>query len=1144
VSGRSFVIRMIGDASSIVAAAKQAGTAISGLDKGSGLSTLSSKFEQVGRGMMKLGRQMTTLVTVPIVAGMYSAVKAASNFAEQTNRINKLFGAGAPAVKAWADGAADALGVNKTKALEAAATYATLGQKAGLTGKALADFSIGLVKTAIDLGSFVNLPVPQALNAISSGLAGQSRPLKNFQILLTQSAVDARAFSMGLVQAKVDTAQLAVAQDQVARAAGVATKAIKDHGAGSREATEATHEYELANARVAKLVDGKIPKLTEEQKIMARVAEITSQAAFANNDFADTSNGVANQSKIVAANFENLRIEVGTKLIPAFLEILHYVREAISWFRGLSDGTQKFLLIGLALIAVLGPLLIFFGAIVLAINAIGLPIILVVAAFAALVAAVIYAYTHFEWFRNFLDNIGEFIVGTILPIVRRVGEWFADAARSAGEAWQKYGPTMIQILRVIVDYILNDVIPAMGRVLETMTGWASNVLAVINRFVTAARAFWEEFGDDITRVVKAAWDFAYSIVAAGLRLISNIIKVVTKLIHGDWSGAWQAMKTLVSDWVSGIGSILSRLGSFLSAAFRLAWTLASAAFKAGVDAVTSVVRVFLAAIPGILNALGGLISRAFDAAWNLGKAAFQVGINAIVQLAQTIKSRVVSGLGNLGSALFQAGVDLITGLANGIKAKAEAAVAAIRSVGASVVAAGKKVFDINSPSLVFHEIGLGVGEGLANGVAAGAFGAATAATTMGKKVVKTAQDALFAPVFKALGLTVTDAIADGVDEGGKKLSKKMQEMADKVKKKAEEAAQHVRDSVSALTGLASAGDGLVNANGSKADAADAVIAAQEALNEVKARAATIDQRLTTARQKLAEAQRVAAEITAEEQVAIERATDALDKAKVAYDEGKISAAELQVARDNLTKAQKDAIDPTKETQDELRDLNTLQEEAAKLASDLEKAQKDLAKANKALADAERAVATAKLAVYEAGKKLAEMGPKARAEWEAQARAAGLTTAEINGYIQSILAIPAAKGTVVTTTFVTVGDPHGGMSPAGDGHGDGKAGTGGTPIAPTTGGRVKGGSYAAGGYFTARPGGYIGRLAEGRENEVVAPEPILRRIVNEESGSGGGGNIVIEIHVGTLVHEKDIAQMVMAGLTRANLVTSDGRLRTR
>jgi hypothetical protein len=74
------------------------------------------------------------------------AVKAASDLSETISKVGVLFGDTADDIEKFADGAASSLGQTKQQALDAAATFATFGKAAGLSGKDLSKFSIDFVK--------------------------------------------------------------------------------------------------------------------------------------------------------------------------------------------------------------------------------------------------------------------------------------------------------------------------------------------------------------------------------------------------------------------------------------------------------------------------------------------------------------------------------------------------------------------------------------------------------------------------------------------------------------------------------------------------------------------------------------------------------------------------------------------------------------------------------------------------------------------------------------------------------------------------------------------------------------------------------------------------------------------------------------
>ena len=194
------------------------------------------------------------------------AVKAASDLAETISKVNVLFGSSAKDIEKFADGAAKALGQTKQQALDAAATFATFGRSAGLSGKDLSNFSIDFIKLASDLASFNNTTPEQAINAIGSALRGEAEPLRAYGVLLDDASLKAAALELGIINT---------------------TK----------------------NA------------LTPQQKVLAAQALIYKQTAAAQGDFERTSDGLANKTRILEAELANAKTTIGTALLPIVLSL-------------------------------------------------------------------------------------------------------------------------------------------------------------------------------------------------------------------------------------------------------------------------------------------------------------------------------------------------------------------------------------------------------------------------------------------------------------------------------------------------------------------------------------------------------------------------------------------------------------------------------------------------------------------------------------------------------------------------------------------------------------------------------------------------------------------------------------------------------
>jgi hypothetical protein len=238
-------------------------------DLTSSLNTGSKDVQTFGDKIAKFGKiAAVAFAAAGAVAVKFGvdAVKSASDLAETVAKTGEIFGDSASDIEAFAETSAKALGQTKQQALDAASTFAVFGKSAGLAGDDLVKFSTDFTGLASDLASFNNTSPEEAINAIGSALRGEAEPLRRYGVLLNDATLRQAALELGIVNT---------------------TK----------------------NA------------LTPQQKVLAAQAVIYQQTTTAQGDFARTSEGLANQQRILSAQLENVKTTIGTALLPIVLEI-------------------------------------------------------------------------------------------------------------------------------------------------------------------------------------------------------------------------------------------------------------------------------------------------------------------------------------------------------------------------------------------------------------------------------------------------------------------------------------------------------------------------------------------------------------------------------------------------------------------------------------------------------------------------------------------------------------------------------------------------------------------------------------------------------------------------------------------------------
>ncbi len=276
--------------------------ALIGVDKSLSrtLGTAGKSVDKLASGMQRFGRAMTLGVTLPIAAAGVVAVKAASDLNESITKTQAVFGKSAKAMLKWSETSATAMGMSRQQALEASATFGNLFIAMKLPQKGAVDMARGLTLLAADIASFNNVPIEEALAALRSGLTGEIAPLRRFGVNLTDATLKEKAFAMGLTKTTVGA-------------------------------------------------------LKPAAKAQAAYALIMEQTATTQGDFARTSEGLANKTRILRAQLTDIAAKLGTELLPVITDLASHLSSMLQTFSKLSPGMRSFAVKAALVAAAIGP---------------------------------------------------------------------------------------------------------------------------------------------------------------------------------------------------------------------------------------------------------------------------------------------------------------------------------------------------------------------------------------------------------------------------------------------------------------------------------------------------------------------------------------------------------------------------------------------------------------------------------------------------------------------------------------------------------------------------------------------------------------------------------------------------------------------
>lgn len=206
-------------------------------------------------------------------AVMRGSITAASNLAEQQNKVNVVFGTSADVVNSFAESAATSLAMSSREALQATGTFGNLFTAMGQSQQSAAGMSIEMTKLAADLSSFNNVPIAEALAALQSGIVGEIEPMRRFGVAINAAAVESKALELGLASTKAE--------------------------------------------------------ISESDKVMARYQLILEGTKNAQGDMARTMDSFANQQRQFTALWEQAQASIGQRFLPAATSALKVINDTL-----------------------------------------------------------------------------------------------------------------------------------------------------------------------------------------------------------------------------------------------------------------------------------------------------------------------------------------------------------------------------------------------------------------------------------------------------------------------------------------------------------------------------------------------------------------------------------------------------------------------------------------------------------------------------------------------------------------------------------------------------------------------------------------------------------------------------------------------
>ena len=486
----------------------------------SGLNSISTKSVAIGNLIADAFKKVSTHL---LDVGK-KAINLASDLDEVQNVVDVTFGKDAEKINKWAKEANKAFGMSELSAKKFNGTMGAMLKSMGLTGDEVLEMSTEMTGLAGDFASFYNLDHEEAFNKIRAGISGETEPLKQLGINMSVANLEAFALSQG-----IDTAY---------------------------------------------------NSMTQAEQAILRYNYLMSVSADAQGDFARTSDSFANQQRILKLNLENISATLGKRLLPYITEFVKKLNEkiqTINWekieeiFKKILETIKKLMPLIVAVVSAFLTFKTITGVIQLVTGAMALlntvmsmnPIMLIVMAITALVAAFIYLWNTSEGFREFWINlwdeiknffvsvwetIGKFFTETIPGWINSVIEWFKNLPYEIGYA---IGQILGHIIQFGID-AWNWATVELPKIIENIIQWFKELPGKIWNWLKQIPGKLKDMAVNLINTAKVEIPkFINTFVNFMKELPKKMLDIGKNIVQGIWNGIKNA-----KDW------LLNKIKSF------------------------------------------------------------------------------------------------------------------------------------------------------------------------------------------------------------------------------------------------------------------------------------------------------------------------------------------------------------------------------------------------------------------------------------------------------------------------------------------------------------------------------------------------------------------------------------------------------
>ena len=305
---------------------------------------------------------------------------------------------------------------------------------------------------------------------------------------------------------------------------------------------------------------------------------------------------------------------------------------------------------------------------------------------------------------NIADGLGSLWEEHLRPLVDKIGEFVGSVVTAIQTLWEMW-------LKPLIDWIIANIIPVLVPIFESIWNTIKNVFGSI--------------ADTIGGIIDT---------------FKGLIDFIVGVFTGDWSKAWEGIKTFFAGIWEAIKGFFETIWNALKGIVETYINIVKAQISTVLNAIKTIWENIWNGISGFVTTIWNAIKTAISNAINAIKSAISTVFNNIKNTVSNIFNSIKNTASNIWNTIKNNIVNAVTNIKNGIVNTFQTAYNKITSIFNNIASFFTGIWD--RVRNTFSELGTKIGDSMSGAVKAGINGVLSSVENIVNKFIKMINGAL------------------------------------------------------------------------------------------------------------------------------------------------------------------------------------------------------------------------------------------------------------------------------------------------------------------------------------------------------------------------------------------------------------------